>query len=94
MEERLRSRLGWGQVADIHATTYELRLGIILAKIATNDSVDVPPDLLEFLPRRITSNIRELEMALNRVTAHSTLVGRQIELEMSKDVLRDVLRAC
>ena len=93
MEERLRSRLGWGLVADIHATTYELRLGILLAKIETIGAVDVPRDVLEFLARRITSNIRELEMALNRVTAHSTLVGRQIDLEMAKEVLRDVLRA-
>ena len=93
MEERLRSRLGWGLVADIHATTYELRLGILLAKIETISVVDVPRDVLEFLARRITSNIRELEMALNRVTAHSTLVGRQIDLEMAKEVLRDVLRA-
>ncbi len=93
MEERLRSRLGWGLVADIHATTYELRLGILLAKIETIGVVDVPRDVVEFLARRITSNIRELEMALNRVTAHSTLVGRQIDLEMAKEVLRDVLRA-
>ena len=93
MEERLRSRLGWGLVADIHATTYELRLGILLAKIETIGVVDVPRDVVEFLARRITSNIRELEMALNRVTAHSTLVGRQIDLEIAKEVLRDVLRA-
>jgi len=93
MEERLRSRLGWGLVADIHATTYELRLGILLAKIETIGIVDVPHEVLEFLARRITSNIRELEMALNRVTAHATLVGREIDLEMAQEVLRDVLRA-
>jgi len=93
MEERLRSRLGWGLVADIHATTYELRLGILLAKIETIGFVDVPREVLEFLARRITSNIRELEMALNRVTAHATLVGREIDLEMAQEVLRDVLRA-
>ena len=93
MEERLRSRLGWGLVADIHATSYELRLGILLAKIETIGAIDVPRDVLEFLARRITSNIRELEMALNRVTAHATLVGREIDLEMAKEVLRDVLRA-
>jgi len=93
MEERLRSRLGWGLVADIHATTYELRLGILLAKIETIGIVDVPRVVLEFLARRITSNVRELEMALNRVTAHSTLVGREIDLEMAQEVLRDVLRA-
>jgi chromosomal replication initiator protein len=93
MEERLRSRLGWGLVADIHATTYELRLGILLAKIETNRTVEVPREVVEFLARRITSNIRELEMALNRVTAHATLVGREIDLEMAQEVLRDVLRA-
>lgn len=93
MEERLRSRLGWGLVADIHATTYELRLGILHAKIEATGIIDVPRDVLEFLARRITSNIRELEMALNRVTAHATLVGREIDLEMAKEVLRDVLRA-
>ncbi|MBT6830377.1 MAG: chromosomal replication initiator protein DnaA, partial [Rhodospirillaceae bacterium] len=93
MEERLRSRLGWGLVADIHATTYELRLGILHAKMETSGMIEVPRDVLEFLARRISSNIRELEMALNRVTAHATLVGRQIDLEMAKEVLRDVLRA-
>ena len=93
MEERLRSRLGWGLVADIHATTYELRLGILHAKIEISGMIDVPRDVLEFLARRISSNIRELEMALNRVTAHATLVGREIDLEMAKEVLRDVLRA-
>ncbi len=93
MEERLRSRLGWGLVADIHATTYELRLGILLTKIEAIGNVEVPHDVLEFLARQITSNIRELEMALNRVTAHATLVGRKIDLEMTKEVLRDVLRA-
>lgn len=93
MEERLRSRLGWGLVADIHATTYELRLGILHAKIEATGITDVPREVLEFLARRITSNIRELEMGLNRVTAHATLVGREIDLEMAQDVLRDVLRA-
>jgi chromosomal replication initiator protein len=93
MEERLRSRLGWGLVADIHATTYELRLGILHAKLETSGMIDMPRDVVEFLARRITSNIRELEMALNRVTAHATLVGREIDLEMATEVLRDVLRA-
>ena len=92
MEERLRSRLGWGLVADIHATNYELRLGIIDAK-AERLSVDIPAKVKEFLAHRITSNVRELEGALNRVVAHSTLVGREITLEACHDVLHDVLRA-
>jgi chromosomal replication initiator protein len=92
MEERLRSRLGWGLVADIHATNYELRLGIIESK-AERLSVEIPGKVKEFLAHRITSNVRELEGALNRVVAHATLVGREITLEACQDVLHDVLRA-
>jgi chromosomal replication initiator protein len=92
MEDRLKSRLGWGLVADIHPTTYELRLGILQAK-AEQMSVEVTPKVLEFLAHKISSNIRELEGALTRVVAHSTLVGREITLETTQDVLRDLLRA-
>ena len=92
MEERLRSRLGWGLVADIHATTFELRLGIMDAK-ADRLGVAIPSEVKEFLAHRITSNVRELEGALNRVVAHATLVGREISLETCQDVLHDVLRA-
>ncbi len=92
MEERLRSRLGWGLVADIHATNYELRLGILDAK-AERLGVEIPGKVNEFLAHKITSNVRELEGALNRVVAHSTLVGREISLETCQDVLHDLLRA-
>jgi chromosomal replication initiator protein len=92
MEERLRSRLGWGLVADIHPTTYELRLGILQSK-AEALNMTVPKDVLEFLAFKISSNVRELEGALNRIIAHSTLVGREINLEMTQDVLRDLLKA-
>ncbi|MBX3457232.1 MAG: chromosomal replication initiator protein DnaA [Candidatus Paracaedibacteraceae bacterium] len=92
MEERLKSRLGWGLVADIHPTSYELRLGILQSKAETLHAV-VPKDVLEFLAFKIASNVRELEGALNRIIAHSTLVGREINLEMTQDVLRDLLKA-
>ena len=92
MEERLRSRLGWGLVADIHPTTYELRLGILQAK-ANSFEIEVPTQILEFLAHRISSNVRELEGALNRVVAYSTLIGREISLDMAADVLKDLLRA-
>ena len=92
LEERLRSRLGWGLVADIHPTTYELRLGILQAK-AEGLAPDISGKVLEFLAHRITSNVRELEGALNRIVAHSTLVGRDITLEMTQEVLHDLLRA-
>ncbi|MEN2977133.1 chromosomal replication initiator protein DnaA [Tistrella bauzanensis] len=92
MEERLRSRLGWGMVADIHPTTYELRLGILQQKADQLGAV-VPGKVLEFLAHKIASNVRELEGALNRVVAHATLVGRAITLETTQEVLQDLLRA-
>ena len=92
MEDRLKSRLGWGLVADIHPTTYELRLGILQAKAETLNA-SIPKDVMEFLACKIISNVRELEGALNRIIAHSTLVGRQINLEMTQEVLRDLLKS-
>ncbi len=92
MEERLRSRLGWGLVADIHATTYELRLGILQSK-AEELEVAVPDKVIEFLAHKITSSVRELEGALNRVAAQATLVGRDVTVETCQEVLHDLLRA-
>lgn len=92
MEERLRSRLGWGLVADIHPTTYELRLGILQNK-AEELGLNIPAKVLEFLGHKITSNVRELEGALNRIAAHGQLVGRPITMETSQEVLHDLLRA-
>jgi len=92
LEERVRSRLGWGLVADLHPTTYELRLGILAAK-AEKIGGEFPPKVLEFLAHKITSNVRELEGALNRLTAHANLVGRGISQEMAQEVLHDLLRA-
>ena len=94
LEERIRSRLGWGLVVDIHPSTYELRLGILQSKAeGLAAQVKVPDRVLEFLAHRITSNIRELEGALNRIVAQATLVGRAITLEMAQEVLQDLLRA-
>lgn len=93
IEERVRSRLGWGLVADIHATTYELRLGILQSKIDLMKDMMIPQKVVEFLAHKITSNVRELEGALNRVVAHATLVGRPITLETTQEVLHDLLRA-
>lgn len=93
IEERIVSRLGWGLVADIHPTDYELRLGILQSKAEQVPGVDVPVEVLEFLAKRIISNVRELEGALNRVMAYATLVGRPITMEMTRDVLQDLIRA-
>ena len=92
LEERMRSRLGWGLVADIHPMTYELRLGILQSK-TEQIGREVALKVLEFLAHKITSNVRELEGALNRIVAHSMLVGREITIESATDVLRDLLRA-
>jgi len=92
VEERLRSRLGWGLVADIHPANFELRLGILAAK-AEKLGCSVPDKVIEFLAHKITTNIRELEGALNRIVAHAQLVGRTITLEMTQEVLADLLRS-
>ena len=92
IEERMRSRLGWGLVADIHPLTYELRLSILHAKAEKVDT-KIPENVLEFLAHKITTNVRELEGALNRITAFSSLVGKEINIEMTHDLLRDLLKS-
>jgi chromosomal replication initiator protein len=92
LEDRLRTRLGCGMVADLHATTYELRISILEAK-AHRAGVDVPVKVMEFLAHKITSNIRELEAALNRLIAHANLFDRPVTLETAHEVLHDVLKA-
>ena len=92
VEDRVKSRLAWGLVADIHPTTYELRLGILQSK-AEQSGLKVPANVLEFLAHRITSNVRELEGALTRLLAHADFVARPITLETAQDVLKDLLRA-
>lgn len=92
LEDRLRTRLGCGMVADIHATTFELRISILEAK-ARASGVHVPPKVLEYLAHKITTNVRELEGALNRLIAHADLVGRPVTLDTTQDVLKDMLKA-
>ncbi len=92
LEDRLRTRLGCGMVADLHATTFELRISILEAK-AVRAGAMVPSKVLEFLAHKITTNVRELEGALNRLIAHANLFGRPITLESAQEVLHDVLRA-
>ena len=92
LEPRLRTRLGCGMVADIHGTTFELRVSILETK-AAHAGVEVSRRVLEFLAHKITSNVRELEGALNRLVAHASLFGHAVTLESTQDVLRDVLKA-
>ena len=93
IEARLRSRLGCGLVADIHPTDFDLRIGILENK-ARQLGCELPSKVAEFLAQKITSNIRELEGALRRVIAHSQLLpGKEITLETTQDVLKDMLRS-
>ncbi len=91
VEERIKSRLGWGLVADINETTFELRLGILQIKVEQMN-IYVPDDVLEFLAKNIKSNIRELEGALNKVV-HTSLIGRSITVESASETLADLLRS-
>ena len=92
LEDRLRTRLGCGMVADLHATTFELRISILESKAARARAV-VPGKVLEFLAHKITTNVRELEGSLNRLIAHANLFGRAITLEGTQEVLHDILKA-
>ncbi|CAK7193497.1 Chromosomal replication initiator protein DnaA [Commensalibacter sp. Nvir] len=92
LEDRLRTRLGCGMVADIHATTYELRISILEAKAACANAI-ISSKVMEFLAHKITSNVRELEGALNRLIAHANLFGRPITLEATQEVLHDILKS-
>jgi chromosomal replication initiator protein len=92
IEDRLRTRLGCGMVADLHATTFELRVSILEAKAALAGA-DVPHKVIEFLAHKITTNVRELEGALNRLIAHANLFGRAVTLDTTQEVLHDLLKA-
>ncbi len=97
VEERIRSRLSWGLVADIHPTDFELRLGILQTKIRQAadiyGDIHMPQSVLEFLAHKISSNIRELEGALHRLLAHAALVGRAVDVDVAQEVLRPLIRA-
>ena len=91
LEDRLKSRLGWGLVADIHPLTYELRLGILQAK-AEQKSIKLKQEVIEFLANKITNNVREMEGALNRLAVHASIQDSEISVDLVKDVLKDLLR--
>jgi chromosomal replication initiator protein len=90
LEERLRSRFEWGLITDIQPPDLETREAILRKKVKT-DGIDIPdPQLLTFIAGRISTNIRELEGALTRVVAFSSLTGRPMTAELAQDVLKDV----
>jgi chromosomal replication initiator protein len=90
LEERLRSRFEWGLITDIQPPDLETRIAILRKKVKT-DGIHVPdPQLLSFIASRISTNIRELEGALTRVVAFSSLTGRSLSVDLAEDVLKDV----
>ena len=93
IESRILSRLAWGLVADINPADYELRLNILVEKLKRLPGANVGDEVIDFLARKITSNVRELEGALNRIVAYSTLVGKPVDLDFTRQVLADVLKA-
>lgn len=93
MDERMRSRLDWGLVAEVHTTSFELRLGILQAWVErAGRGLLVPAEVLELLARRIVTSVRELEGALTSLIAQATLTGQAIDLDTCRNVLRDKLR--
>jgi chromosomal replication initiator protein len=92
LDERLRNRFEWGLVADIGRPDYETRLAI-LRKRAAAEKRGVPEDVLEFLARTFTHNVRELEGSLVKILALSSILDKEINLDLAKEALRDLLKA-
>jgi chromosomal replication initiator protein len=90
LEERLKSRFGWGLTVAIEPPELETRVAILLRK-AAQLGADLPQEVAFFIAKRIRSNIRELEGALRRVIANSKFTSRAITLEFAKEALKDLL---
>ncbi|MEK6719146.1 MAG: chromosomal replication initiator protein DnaA [Chloroflexota bacterium] len=90
LEERLRSRFEWGLIADLTAPDLETRIAILRAK-AEEGSVPITSDVIEFIARKVVSNIRELEGALNRIVAYASMGAIPITIELAQAVLSNVL---
>jgi len=90
LEERLKSRFGWGLTVSIEPPELETSVAILMAK-ANAIGADLPEEVAFFIAQRIRSNIRELEGALRRVIATAEFTGRDIDLEFTKEALKDLL---
>jgi chromosomal replication initiator protein len=90
LEERLRSRFEWGLITDIQPPDLETRIAILRKKVKSDQIEIRDPELLTFIASRVSTNIRELEGALTRVVAFSSLTGRPLSVDLAQDVLRDV----
>jgi len=90
LEERLRSRFEWGLIADLTAPDLETRIAILRAK-SEEGAVPITSDVIEFIARKVVSNIRELEGALNRIVAYASMGAMPISIELAQAVLSNVL---
>jgi len=93
VEPRLLSRLSMGLVADIQAADIELRKKILHSKLTKFAPLQVPEDVLEFLARTITRNVRELVGGLNKLIAYAQLTGQEVSLQLAEEQLTDILSA-
>jgi chromosomal replication initiator protein len=91
IEERLLSRFQWGLSADVQPPELETRIAILQRK-AEDDGIRVDPEVVEFVAHNVKSNIRELEGSLIRLLAHATLHGRDIDVRLAREVLRDLIK--
>ena len=90
LEDRLRSRFEWGLIADIQAPDFETRMAI-LKKKADVEKLDVPNEVMVYIATKIKSNIRELEGALIRIVAYSSLTNRDITVDLATEALKDII---
>ena len=88
LQERLRSRFGWGLICDIQPPDYETRMAI-LRKKAQDDNIIISDEIIEFFAQKIKSNIRELEGVFNRVVAYRSLINREITIDVAMEALKD-----
>jgi len=93
LEDRLKSRFGWGLTVAIEPPDLETRVAILMNKAQKLFGVELPSEVAFFIGQRVRSNIRELEGALRRVVANAQFTGRPITLEFAKDALRDLIAA-
>lgn len=92
LEDRLRSRFEWGLIADIQPPDFETRIAI-LRKKAEIEGIDVPNEVMVYIANKIQSNIRELEGALVRIVAYSSLTNREVTVELASEALKDIFSA-
>ena len=93
LEDRLKSRFGWGLTVAIEPPDLETRVAILMNKAQKLFGVELPSEVAFFMGQRVRSNIRELEGALRRVVANAQFTGRPITLDFAKDALRDMIAA-